>query len=218
MRRAEHVGIGRVRLLHAHLVVETMRNQVLAHLLAAAKLVDEGLIQPGLVNAQRRVGEQPVTVEAFDVVTLVGRTVTPDIDAVFLHRHHQRSAGHGAAKRRRIEIGGAARLDMKCAALDGGDTLGGELRPAIDQAGDLSAVLLGLARDVVVIALIGLTEMRGIRAGNGPLAAHPMHGGGRIQTTGEGDADALADGNILQDGRSHSRFSTRSQVFQGCVL
>src|SRR4029453_2943251 len=76
--RPEDVGVGGVRLLRAHLVVESAPLQVLAHLLAPAQLVDEALVEPRLVDAQARVGEEPVAVEALDVVALERAAVAPD--------------------------------------------------------------------------------------------------------------------------------------------
>ena len=64
--------------------------EVLAHLLAAAERRDERLVEPRLVDAQRRVREQAVAVEALDVVALVGRAVAEDVDAVLAHRAHER--------------------------------------------------------------------------------------------------------------------------------
>jgi hypothetical protein len=93
-----------------------------------------------------------------------------------------------------------AGADVEGAALDGGDAFGHQLRAAVDQAGDLGAVGLGLARDLVVVALVGLAEVGGVGAGDGALGAHPVHGGAGVQAAREGDADTLADGKGLQDG------------------
>ena len=95
----------------------------LAHLLAAAELADEGRVEPRLVDAQRRVREQPVAVEALDVVALVGRAVAPDLDAVLAHRAHEQRPGDGAAERRRVEVAAAGGLDVEGAALERGEAL-----------------------------------------------------------------------------------------------
>jgi hypothetical protein len=87
-----------------------------------------------------------------------------------------------------------AGADVEGAALDGGDAFGHQLRAAVDQAGDVGAVGQGLARDLVVVALVGLAQVGGVGAGNGALGAHPVHGGAGVQAAGEGDADTLADG------------------------
>ena len=88
VRRTQHIAVGGIGLLDAHLVVEAGCDEVFAHLLAAAEFVDEGLVQPRLVDLQRWIGQQAVAVEALDVVALVGAAVAPDVDAVFAHRHH----------------------------------------------------------------------------------------------------------------------------------
>ena len=97
VRRAEDVRVGGVGLLDAHAVGEAGALHVLGHLLAAAELVDELLIEPGLVDAQVRVGEQAVAVEPLDVVALERAAVAPDVDVVFLHRDDEHRAGDGAA-------------------------------------------------------------------------------------------------------------------------
>ena len=51
---AEDVGVSRVGLLGGHLVGETGLPHELGHLGAAAELVDEGSIEPGLVDLQVR--------------------------------------------------------------------------------------------------------------------------------------------------------------------
>ena len=104
VRRAEDVRVGRIRLLDAHPIGEPGVAHVLGHFLAPAQLVDEALIEPRLVDAQRRIGEQPVAVEALDVVALEGAAVAPDVDVVFLHRDDEHRAGDGAAERRGVEV------------------------------------------------------------------------------------------------------------------
>ena len=85
---APDVGVGGVRLLLAVAVGQVVLGEPLAHLVATTELVHEVGVEPGLVDAQLRVGEQPVAVEALDVVALEGRAVTPDVDAVLVHRAH----------------------------------------------------------------------------------------------------------------------------------
>src|SRR3954453_1232010 len=93
----------------------------LAHLRAAAELRHEGVVEPGLVDLERRVGEQAVAVEALDVVALVGRAVTPDPDAVLPHRLYEQRPGHGTAERRRVEVAAAGGLDVERTALERGE-------------------------------------------------------------------------------------------------
>ena len=104
VRRAEQIRVGRVRLLRAHLVAEAGARQVLRHLLAPAQLVDELRIEPRLVDAQVGIREQPVAIEALDVVALVRAAVAPDVDVVLAHRDDEHRAGDGAAERRRVEV------------------------------------------------------------------------------------------------------------------
>ena len=205
--RAEHVRVGRVRLLGRHLVGEAGLGHERRHLGPAAELVDERLVEPGLVDAQGRVGEQAVAVEALDVVALVGAAVAPDVDAVLLHRRDQHRPGDGAAERRRVEVGDARGRDVEGAALQRRQAFGGELGAAVDQARLLGAVLERAARDVVVVGLVGLAEVGGVGVGHRPLAAHPVQRGAGVEAAREGDADALADGKVLEDrghGSSHA--------------
>ena len=203
MRRAQDVGIGRIGLFRAHLVVEAVGDQVLRHLGTPTQLVDEALVQPGLVDAQLGVGEQTVTVEALDVIALVGAAVAPDVDVVLAHRHHQRSAGHGAAQRRGVEVGGTGGRDVEGAALDRSNAFGHQLGPAIDQPRLLGAIRQRLARNLVVIAFVRLAQIRRVGTGNRPFGTHPVHGSAGVQPPGKSNADAFASGKLLQDGRGH---------------
>jgi hypothetical protein len=161
--------VGRVGLLGAHLVGEAIGGHERRHLRAAAQLVDELLVEPGLVDPQARIGQQAVAVEALDVVALVGAAVAPDVDAVLLHRRDQHRAGDGAAERRGVEVGDAAGRDVEGAGLDGGDAFVDQLRAAIDQPGFFGAVLQRLARDLVVVGLVGLAEVGGVGKGIAPF-------------------------------------------------
>ena len=67
----------------------------------------------------------------------------------------------------------------------------------------LSAELERLARDRVVVAFVGLAQVRGVGAGQRTAGAHPVYGGTGVEAAGEGDTDALADGKVLQDGGGH---------------
>ena len=137
---APDVGVGGVRLLGAVPVGQAAGEQPLRHLLAAAELGDEVGVQPRLVDAQRRVGEQAVAVEPLDVVALEGRAVAPDLHVVLEHRPHQQGAGDGPAERRGVEVGAAAGADVERAAGQRGQPLLHQRRPAVDQPGDLGAV------------------------------------------------------------------------------
>ena len=99
VRRAEHVGVGGVRLLGRHRVRQADRREVLAHLLAAAERVDERAIEPRLVDLERRVDEDAVAEEALDVVALVRAAVGEDVHAVLAHRADDRGRRDRAAER-----------------------------------------------------------------------------------------------------------------------
>ena len=139
---APDVGVGGVRLLGAVAVGQAVREQPLRHLLAAAELGDEVGVEPGLVDAQRRVGQQAVPVEALDVVALERRAVAPDLDVVLEHRPHQQRAGHGPAERRGVEVGAPAGADVERAAGQRGEPLLDQRRAAVDEPRDLGAVRL----------------------------------------------------------------------------
>ncbi len=113
VRRAPDIGIGRVRLLHAHLVSEAVAEHVLGHLFASAEFIDESLVEPGLINAQRGIGQQAVAIEALDIVAFESAAVAPDVDVVFLHRDHEHGARHGAADGRGVEVVDARRRDVE---------------------------------------------------------------------------------------------------------
>ena len=92
--------------------------------------------------------------------------------------------------------------------------LGRELGAAVDQARLLGAVLHRPARDVVVVGLVGLAEVGGVGVRHGPLAAHPVQGGAGVEAAGKGDADALADGKVLQDRGHGSFFASLEDAFR----
>ena len=143
---------------------------VLRHLGAAAELVDERLIEPRLVDAQARVGEQSVAIEAFDVVALERAAVAPDVDVVFFHRADEHRAGDRAADRRGVEVGDAGGGDVEAAALQDREPFGDELRAAVDEAGLLGAVLQRAPGNLVVVGLVGLTEVGGVGVRDRALA------------------------------------------------
>ena len=212
MRRAEDVGVGRVGLLDAHLVGEPGALHVLRHLLAAAELVDERLIQPRLVDAQRGIGQQAVAIEALDVVAFERAAVAPDVDLVALHREDEHRAGNGAADRRGVEVGHAGGGDVEGAALQRGDALLDELRAAIDQPRLLGAIEQRLARDLVVVLLVRLSEVRRVGVGDGAFRAHPVKGGARVEAARKCDADFLACRYLLKN-RCHAISNHRAH---GC--
>ena len=191
---APDVGVGGVGLLLAVAVGQVALGEPLAHLRAAAELVDEVGVQPRLVDAQRRVGEQAVAVEPLDVVALERRAVAPDVDAVLVHGADQHGAGDRAAERRGVEVRAAAGADVEGAARHGGQALLDQLGAAVDGAGDLGAVLQGAVGDAVDVGLVVLADVGGVGARDGALGAHPGDRDGGVETSGEGDADALADG------------------------
>ena len=80
---------------------------------------------------------------------------------------------------------------------------GRELAAAVDQAGFFSAVFHRLARNLVVIGLVGLAQVGGVGVGQGALELHPVQRGAGVEAAGEGDADLLAGGNVLKDGGAH---------------
>ena len=138
---APDVGVGRVRLLLRVAVRQAAGDEELAHLGPPAELVDELLVEPRLVDPQRRVDEQAVAVEALDVVALVGAAVAPDVDAVVVHRPHEQRAGDGPPERRGVEVRPAGGRDVERAALQRHQALADELGAAVDEAGRLGAVL-----------------------------------------------------------------------------
>ena len=204
---APDVGVGRVGLLGAVAVRQVVGDEPLAHLLAAAELVHELLVQPRLVDAQQRVDEQAVAVEPLDVVALVRRAIAPDRDVVIAHRGDEHRAGDRAAKRRGVEVRAATGADVERTALQRNEALADQLGATIDEARALGAVLQGTARDVVEVGLVVLAEVRGVRKRDAALVAHPRDGGRGVEAAGERDTDALTDGKRGED-VAHTRNAT----------
>ncbi len=81
---------------------------------------------------------------------------------------------------------------MEGSSLQSGDAFTDERTACVDEAGLFGAVLEGLARDGLVVGLVGLAEVGGVGVGQRALLLHPVEGGGGVETAGEGDADLLA--------------------------
>ena len=144
---APDVGVGGVRLLGRGPVGQVAGQQPFAHLGPAAQLGHELPVQPGLVDAQPGVGQQAVAVEPLDVVALVGRPVAPDVDLVVGHGADQQGAGDGPAERGGVEVGQPGRPDVERAAGQRDEPLLDQRGAAVDDAGDVGAVLLRPAGD-----------------------------------------------------------------------
>ena len=202
---APDVGVGRVRLLGRVAVRQAAADEELAHLGPAAELGDELRIEPRLVDAQAAVDEQPVAVEALDVVALVGGAVAPHVDAVVAHRPHQQRAGDRPPERRGVEVRLAGGRDVERAALQRDQALAHELGAAVDEPRLLGAVQLGAIGHTGQVGLVGLAEVGGVGVGDRALLAHPRDGGRGVETAGERDAHPLADGQRRQDLRRSTR-------------
>jgi hypothetical protein len=166
---AEDVGVGGVGLLGGHLVGEAGLLHEGRHLGAAAELVDEGGVEPGLVDLEVGVDEQAVAIEALDVVALEGGAVAPDVDVVFLHGVTSIVPVTARPMGRGVEVGDAGGGDVEGAGLQRGDAFADERAAAVDEAGLFGAVLEGLARDLVVVGFVGLAEVGGVGVGGAPF-------------------------------------------------
>ena len=199
VRRPPDVGVGRVGLLGRVAVGEVVGDEELAHAPAATELVDEVGVEPGLVDPQVGVDEQPVAVETLDVVALVRRTVAPDVDAVVAHRPDEERSGDRPAERGRVEVGATGRPDVERPALEGDEALADQFVTAVDETGLLGAVELRPIGHGVEFGLVVLAEVGGVGVGDRPAIAHPGDRRRRVETAGEGDTDALADRERHQD-------------------
>ena len=86
-------------------------------------------------------------------------------------------------------------------ALDGSNALGNKLLPAIDQARVFCAVLESLLWNRVIIGFVRLAEIGGISIWNRTIRTHPMQSGTGVETAGKGDADLVADREMLKNSR-----------------
>ena len=98
-----------------------------------------------------------------------------------------------------VEVGAAAAADVERTAGDRREALLDEGCATVDQAGDLGAVLDRTTGDRVDVGLVVLAEVGGVGAGHRPLVTHPGDGARGVETAGERDADALADGEGGED-------------------
>src|SRR6185295_15828907 len=147
---------------------------------------------------------------ALDIVALERAAVAPDVDVIAFHREDEHRAGDRAPERRRVEVGDASGGDVEGPTLERGDALLDELRAAVDQPRLLGAILQRLPRDLVVVLLVRLTEVRRVGVGDRAFRAHPVKGSTRIEAARKRDADFLACWYLLKD-RCHAISNRRSQ-------
>src|SRR5581483_7162641 len=204
VRRAEQVRVGRVRLLRRLAVRQAVLLEPRAHLRPAAKLADEVPVEPRLVDAQILVLEQPVAVEALDVVPLVRRAVAPDLDAVCVHLAHEQGSRDRPPERRRVEVAATRGLDVERAAAQRREALARERVLAVDEDRVLRSVREGALGNGADVRLVVLPEIgrEGVR--DCTVLAHPGDRAARVEAAGEGDPDALPDRKRREDDRSRA--------------
>src|SRR5262249_20820203 len=123
----------------------------------------------------------------------------PDVDVVFLHRGDEQRARDRATERRGVEVRHAGGGDVEGARLKRGNSFEHERPAAVDEPRLFGAVLLCAPRDVVVVRLVRLPEIRGVRVRNRAALAHPVKGRARVEAAGKRDADFLAGRQRLED-------------------
>ena len=74
-----------------------------------------------------------------------------------------------------------------------------QLRAAIHEPGFLSAIVLGLEGNLVVVGFIRLAEVGGVSEDAGAVLLHPKERGAGVETARECDANFLAFGKVMQD-------------------
>ena len=218
VRRTEHVAVRRVRLLGAHRVRQVERLKELAHLLAPTELFDELRVEPGLVDLERGVDEDAVSVEALDVVALVGRPIAEHVHVVVAHRADDRRGRHRPPERGRVEVLATADAQVERAALDRDDALTHHRLATVEQPCFDGAVLGRDRRDGRHVVLVGLGEVSGVGIDLETLAAHPRHGGASIEPARERQTDAGACGGKLAVDTTHARCIARSVCSNGGMM
>ena len=88
---------------------------------------------------------------------------------------------------------------MKRTALQRDQALVNQRLAAIDQPRAFRAVRGGLLRNVVIIGLVRLREIRRVGIGNRAFVTHPGKGSRGVEATGKGDANLLADREREED-------------------
>ena len=176
-----------------------MRHEPLRHLLAPTQLADEVGVEPGLIDPQLRIGQQPVAVEPLDVIALVCRAVAPDGHVVVEHRPHEQRARDRPPERRGVEVHAIAGADVEGTACHRRETLLHEQVLAVDQARELGTVLERATGHAVDIGLVVLPQVGRVGARHRALVAHPGDRHRSVEPPGEGNTDALADGERGED-------------------
>ena len=117
VRRPKDIRVGGVRLFRTHLIVEATLDEILRHLRASTKFIDELLIKPRLVHLQRRIREQPIAIKTLDIVALERAAITPDVHIIFTHGRHEHRTRDRAPQGRRVEVGRTRGGDVEGATL-----------------------------------------------------------------------------------------------------
>ena len=105
---------------------------------------------------------------------------------------------------------------MERAALQRSQSFADQLLSAIDQARSFCAVLQRAARDVIVVGLIRLAEIRGIAVRDRAFLPHPVDRRARVEPSGKCDADTFTDRQGLKN-ICHVGLRTRLQSPQHAV-
>src|SRR5262249_37170813 len=144
-----------------------------------------------------------VPIEPVDVVALVRAAVTEDVDLVFAHRAHDRRRGDGSADRRRVVVLPPRGAEVKGAALERDDAFLRHRLAAVEQPRLDGAVAERLLRDVADVALVGLSEVCGVRVDLQSPVLEPGDGAARVEATRESDGDGLAGVGKLAEDAGH---------------
>ena len=164
------------------------------------------VVEPRLVDAQVRVREQAVAVEALDVVALVRRAVAPDVDAVLGHRLHEQRPGDGAAERRRVEVAPARPSGCGTRRTAARRSPRGRAAPCSRRARRPRRRTAARAPGTASMSGSSYWPRSAVNAyGIGAVLAHPGERAARVEAAGEGDADALADRQRGEDRRPAAR-------------
>ena len=197
-----NVGVGGVCLFLAGAVGQLARGEEFTHFAASTKFIHECGVEPRLVNAQRRIDHEPIAIKALDVVSLVSRPVTPNIDVVTLHRTNKKCSCYCAAKWGGVEICFARSSDMKCTTLQCNETFANKFFAAIDETSKFCSVLFGAVRYLVELWFVGLAKVCGVAIWQRAFFAHPRNCSRSVESTRKSNTHSFPGRELREDFRA----------------
>ncbi len=189
MCSSEDIGIGAIGFFSWELVVIAVSYEPLTHLLTSTEFLVKSRIEPWLVYPEFWIDEESVPVESFDIVSLVGTTVTPYINSILHHRLYELGSCYCSAERCSIEVCLSSSFDMKSRASNCEESFIHKCFTAVDQSRSFSTVCEGTLWYIIIVIFIILSEIGCICVWDCSFWVHPRDSTTGVKSTRKGDTN-----------------------------